>query len=220
MVYLILILSILPKGHKSNETVVGAVAISMLIWVASYLNYFTTLEYQRDALRADATNWKNYLFFAQYSPPFNQNIQSEYQKALKIRIRRLQPSLPVHFRKVIRDTSIQLSFEQSKFLIQDAHGDYPQNTLIIKKFSYQGDTPFLVLMADHKRPVWIPVYRTRNAYKRILTGQGLRKNEIIATIFTDNLPAGNYVVGIYNGDVLSLTSSHLEINPTHTIKVY
>ena len=216
----LVILSILPKGSKSNAIAMGAVAVSMLIWVASYLNYFTKLEYQRDALRADATNWKNYLFFAQYSPPFNQNIQTEYQKVLKIGVCRLQPSLPVHFPKVKQDTSIQLTFEPSQLLIQDAHGDYPQNTLIIKNYQYQGDTPFLVLTAANKQPVWIPVYRMRNAYKRILTGQGLRKNEIMATIFTDNLPAGNYVVGIYNGDVLSLSSNHLEVSPTHTIKVY
>ncbi len=186
----------------------------------SYLNYFSDLEYRRDWLRADGENWNNYGTFMQYSPSFNHNIQSVYAQAVARGICRPTERRPIILaNRTFVDSSIVLTFQEIATSTQDASGKHTEKMLRVHDDSYLGETPLLLLIANDRPPLWVPVYRGRNGYRKMLVEHTLRKPELFAELLTDNLPAGLFKLGYRAGDSLVLTKYRLEVDNDHTVKV-
>lgn len=212
-------LSLIPRTIISPWAAVWTAGATLLC-LLSYLNYFTKLEYRRDSLRADATNWNNYSVFLQYIPDFNRNIRPFYQEALQMGICANPPSMSAQFPIQSRDTSLRFTFRQFDHIILDGSGEHPNTMLVMNLDHYQGPTPFLVLLPNSGQPVWIPFYRSRNGYKKILSGQSLRKDELMAEVFLRNLPVGTFKLGIYSEKRLTLNDQQIEVRPDHTVKIF
>ncbi|MPR32463.1 hypothetical protein [Salmonirosea aquatica] len=149
--------------------------LAVLIWLVSYLNYFTTLEYRRDWLRADKANWENYDVFLQYAPSFNRNIRDVYHKAVDRGICYHPSGLPSQLTGASTDSTLALTFERGFSVSQDASGEYREKILRVGNKSNASDTPFLALVAEGQPVVWVPYYRLRNAYRGILRGMDYGK---------------------------------------------
>lgn len=185
----------------------------------SYLNYFSDLEYRRDWLRADGENWNNYGTFIQYSPSFNHNIRPVYAQAIARGICRPAERRPlIAASHTFVDSSIVLTFQEISTSTQDASGKYIEKMLRVRDTSYRGDTPFLLLVANDRSPLWVPVCRGRNGYRKMVSEQRLRKPELFAEIPTDNLPVGVFRLGYRSGDTLTLTKYRLEVDSDHVVK--
>ncbi len=194
---------------------VAAVALN----AASYLNRFSDLEYRRDWLRADGANWNNYSTFLQYVPSFNRNIHQVYTEAIARGICRQDATPPpVSASHTLTDSSILLTFEEASISTQDASRKYNDKVLRVQDGNYWGETPLLLLIAEDSPPLWVPFYRGRNGYRKMLSERRLRKPELIAEVLTDNLPVGVFRLGYRSGDTLTLTKYRLEVDSDHVVK--
>jgi len=194
--------------------------MAVLIGLVAYLNYFTTLEYRRDWLRADKANWENYSVFLQYAPSFNNNIREVYRSAIERGICYHPSELPARFMNTATDSTLVLGFERGFSVAKDASGEYREEILRVNSQSGESETPFLALVAEGQPVVWVPFYRMRNAYRNMLTGQGLRKGDLTTEILLENLPQGTFRLGVSSGQKGVLTKYSMEVGPDHSVRVY
>lgn len=193
---------------------------AVVLCLVSYLNYFTTLEYRRDWLRADKANWENYSVFLQYAPSFNHNIRETYQVAVARGVCYHPSQLPARFTNQIVDSTLTLTFERGFTVSQDASGEHREKVLRVGSQSPHSETPFLVLVAENKPVLWVPFYRLRNAYRFMLQGQGLKKGNLTTEILLDNLPEGTFRLGLYSNQRLRMTPHQLRIGTDHAVQTY
>ncbi|WP_373511459.1 hypothetical protein [Persicitalea sp.] len=199
-------------------TIWGAGAI--LYNLVSHLNYVGDLEYRRDWLRADYANWQNYETFLQYPPAFNDNIREVYAAAIERGICQPIVNLPkLPSQGAAVDSSITLDFEELVSDLTDASSEHQETELLLVDHNFIGSAPFLVLVPDRGGALWIPFYRGRNGYRKILTAGGLRESKIWTRFFSNNLPSGVYRIGYQSGDSFSLTKYRLEVGADHAIKL-
>ncbi len=213
------VLSALPRTLTVPWAVFSS-ACAMLICVASYLNYFTKLEYRHDWLRADKSNWANYSTFMQYAPTFQRNVAHDYPNVLRLGICRNEPTLPDRPPVRDRDSTLRLDFRQAVLVIRDPDKMHADTSLVVEQHTYHGATPFLVMLPDTGPAVWLPFYRTRNAYRKMLTGLGLRKDGITTDVLQHNLPVGRFQVGLYSESGFILTDQRIEVREDHSIRLF
>lgn len=212
-------LAVLARPYASRWALgwgLGAVVLCLV----SYLNYFTTLEYRRDWLRADKANWENYSVFLQYAPSFNHNIRDVYRSAVERGICYHPSDLPARFTSASADSTLNLTFEKGFSVSQDASGEYREKILRVGSQTLQNETPFLVLVAENRPVLWVPFYRMRNAYRYMLEGKGLKKRDLTTEILLDNLPEGTFRLGMYCNQELRMTTHHLQIGANHAVLIY
>lgn len=194
--------------------------VAVVLCAVSYLNYFTTLEYRRDWLRADEANWENYSVFLQYDPSFNHNIRETYQAAVARGVSSHSSQLPARFMNPTVDSTLRLTFEQGFTTLQDASGKYRGKILRVGSRTLHSETPFLVLVAENRPVIWVPFYRMRNAYRGMLRGEGLKKPDLTTEILLGNLPEGTFELGIYSGHQLRMTPYRIQVGVDQTVQIY
>lgn len=186
------------NNHKLVYLGLSTVAVAFCL--VSYLKFTPDLINRKNALLADAYNWKHHQLMLGYAKSFNDNIQDVVLKAEKggilnneVLIEEALKSPHVHL-----DTTIQLIIKPFSVFEQDASGKYER-----KYFSLENDrltpTNFLVLQANQQTYL-CPVLQTLASKRKILTDGKWFTKGFKANLLTESLKKSSYQISILHVD--------------------
>jgi hypothetical protein len=203
-VYLVLILT---ASEKLRNIVASAFILMAVIFNGlCYFVYNEEIVYRKNGLTADAENWNTHQIFLNYASSFNQNIKEPYTDAVKEGICATLPSvLGINGTQAPADSNAWVTVEKGVLTEQDASGSYQRDYFRIANERLTG-TSYLYLQNNlDQKGYWLATRLSNVGIRRLITSLEIYKPGFTAEFLTENVPAGDYRIGILNDNKFGWT---------------
>ncbi|MCE6991554.1 hypothetical protein [Dyadobacter sp. CY323] len=209
-VYLVLIL----VTAKSLRNIVASAFIlaAVLFNGLCYFVYNEEIVYRKNGLVADAENWAANHVFLNYASSFNQNIKEPYTDAVNEGICAKVPSvLHIEGKGKLADGNAIVTVEKKILTEQDASGSYQRDYFKIANTSLRGASFLYLQNSLDQKGYWLATRFANVGIRRLITFRELYKPGFTAEFLTENVPAGDYRIGILNDNQFGWTASVVTI---------
>jgi hypothetical protein len=205
------VLKILPT--KRAAQIIGGISVVLAIAfnVLSYFVNFSALENHRFNQAAEETNYLHHGFFPQYHWTFNRNIKERYEAALNKGVVQMKSRLPEISGEHPIDSSAHLRFTLD---LQPPKGEpSPRKPGILwcHADKLSKEQTYLYLQPASGNGYWILLKKTRAAFIEMFIHGYLSGRSLNGMVLYENLPLGEYTVGMLADDRFSWTGQKLTI---------
>lgn len=208
-VYLILLKFI--SGDKRQIFALLFTGVAILISSFSYFKFNEEIQFRKNWLVADESNWYNHGVMLNYAESFNSNFDQTYQRVVANGICQSRETLVANPENSLMDTvSIGLNYLSFVKNEVDAFASHPHTYQEISNDTLRGNT-FIFLKPKDGSGYWLPTWQTRSGIREFFKGGYLQKPGFKASFLTENLPSGQYQIGLLNGGEFRWTTEHLVV---------
>jgi hypothetical protein len=188
-----------------------AVVSAVLFNALCYFTYNHEVQLRKNWLVADQSNWQQHEVMLNYVKTLNINIWEPYKRAVAVGIcssKPILPAIPQSHSGAVSDHKLLFSTKVIHEL--DVNGTHPHNYQQIISKTITGRT-FLYLESQNGDGYWIATRVRPSGIIEFLTTGRLSKNGFEAEFMTENLPTGNYNIGLLNNNKFSWTPETVQI---------
>lgn len=207
--YIVILSFLAPKIRH-----VFALAFMMGAIVFNALCYFTyndEVQLRKNWLIADESNWANHELMMNYARAFNLNIKDTYGQVVSEGICTSVDLMPdIGTMDSIPRVDYRLNFSDMILNDVDASGVYPHHYQRITNDSLTGKT-FVYLQPIGGKGYWIAARNPHAGIREFFTTGQRSKPGFEAEFLNENLPAGDYKVGLLNRDRFSWTTRTVSV---------
>jgi hypothetical protein len=197
----------------SQKVLAGAFVAGGIIFNGlCYFVYNEEIAFRKDWLIADGSNWNNHHVFLNYRKAFNENILEPYTLAESLGICHKSASvLTATGNGTTTDSAIVLTVSRGIVIDRDATGVFPKEQMRVENKTLTGSS-FLYLQSGEQKGYWLPGRLSRTSYRELILRKKTKLPGFSVEFVTENLPAGDYRMGVLNKGQFKWTKSRVKMN--------
>jgi hypothetical protein len=177
----------------------------------SYFHYNQDIQFQKNWLIVDESNWIHHGKMLNYAATFNVNIRETYHRVIREGICSSENHFPaISQTDALPEVALNLSFFHHITNDMDASGVYPRRFQHIVNNTVEGKT-YLFLQPATGQGYWLPTRIPHSGIMEFFRSGRLSKAGFEAEFRTENLPAATYRIGMLNDNKFSWTSQTLDL---------
>jgi hypothetical protein len=200
-------------GRNNRKYLAGLfIACGIFFNGLCYFVYNEDIVFRKEWLEADGINWNNHRVFLNHRKSFNQNIKDPYAQAELLGVcQKSESFLAKQWDTGIVDSTIILTISKGFFEERDATGIFRRENILIENKTLD-ERAFLYLQSGTEKGYWLPGRRSRTSFRNLVFQQKTKVPGLWVDFVTENLPSGDYRVGVLQGNEFRWTKTIIPIH--------